>query len=276
MFVSHTAEFRDFPKAKSYVAEVERAVSAAGHVIVDMSDFPAADQPTAQICGERVRECDVYVGVLGTRYGSPVRDVPAMSYTELEFNTATEAKKDRLIFMLDTDADDVGIPASQLTDRQFGDRQDAFRGRVKDSGLVKQSFDSPARLGWLVERSLRELAETRRRMDSGLKREQIPEEPQPVRASKFVNPPPAVAPTWFQDRQVETGVLARYVTDPGIRMVTVVGRGGIGKTAHGVPAAEASQVRVIAREIGDRNYESPSWATWVTAITVSGGLPAGD
>jgi hypothetical protein len=40
-----------------------------------------------------------------------------------------------------------------------------------------------------------------------------------------------VAPTWFQDRQVETGVLARYVTDPGIRMVTVVGRGGIGKTA---------------------------------------------
>jgi hypothetical protein len=94
----------------------------------------------------------------------------------------------------------------------------------------------------LVERSLRELAETRRRMDSGLKGEQIPEEPQPVRASKFVNPPPAVAPTWFQDRQVEaptwfqdrqveTGVLARYVTDPGIRMVTVVGRGGIGKTA---------------------------------------------
>jgi hypothetical protein len=136
VFVSHTAELRDFPKAKSYVAEVEWAVSAAGHVIVDMSDFPAADQPAAQICGERVRECDVYVGVLGTRYGSPVRDVPEMSYTELEFNTATEAKKDRLIFMLDTDADDVGIPASQLIDRQFGDRQDAFRGRVKDSGLA--------------------------------------------------------------------------------------------------------------------------------------------
>jgi hypothetical protein len=66
VFVSHTAELRDFPKAKSYVAEVERAVSAAGHVIVDMSDFPAADQPAAQISGERVRECDVYVGVLGT------------------------------------------------------------------------------------------------------------------------------------------------------------------------------------------------------------------
>ena len=52
-----------------------------------------------------------------------------------------------------------------------------------------------------------------------------------MRASKFVNPPPAVAPAWFQDRQVETGLLAKYVTDPGIRMVTVTGRGGIGKTA---------------------------------------------
>jgi tetratricopeptide (TPR) repeat protein len=231
VFISHTAELRDFPKAKSYVAEVERAVSAAGHVIVDMRDFPAADQPAAEICVERVRGCDVYVGVLGTRYGSPVRDLPGVSYTELEFNTATEAKKDRLILMLDTDADDVGIPASQLIDREFGDRQDAFRGRVMKSGLVKQSFDSPARLGWLVERSLRELAETRRRIESGLQREQVPAEPQPLRAPKFVNPPPAVAPTWFQDRQVETGVLARYVTDPGIRMVTVVGRGGIGKTA---------------------------------------------
>ena len=82
-----------------------------------------------------------------------------------------------------------------------------------------------------MERSLRELADTRRRIGSGITREQVPAEPQPVRASKFVNPPPATAPTWFQDRQVETGLLARYVTDPGIRLVTVVGRGGIGKTA---------------------------------------------
>ncbi len=40
-----------------------------------------------------------------------------------------------------------------------------------------------------------------------------------------------MAPAWFQDRQVETGLLARYVTDPGIRLVTVTGRGGIGTTA---------------------------------------------
>jgi tetratricopeptide (TPR) repeat protein len=196
-----------------------------------MADFPATDQPPAELCVERVRGCDVYVGVLGTRYGSPVRDRPEVSYTELEFGTATDAGKDRLVFLLDTEAADLGIPVSALMDREFGARQDAFRGRVQDSGLVTQSFDSPAELGRLVAQSLQALAETRRRIGSGIEREQVPAEPQPVRASKFVNPAPAVAPTWFQDRQAETGLLARYVKDPGIAMVTVAGRGGVGKTA---------------------------------------------
>ena len=167
VFISHTSELRDFPEGTSYVAAVERAISAAGHVIVDMADFPAADQAPARLCAERVRGCDVYVGVLGTRYGSPVRDMPEVSYTELEFDTATEAGLDRLVFLLDTDAADVGIPLSTLIDREFGARQDAFRRRVQDSGLVTQSFASPAALGQLVERSLRDLAETRRGAGGG-------------------------------------------------------------------------------------------------------------
>jgi len=215
----------------SYVGAVERAVSAAGHVIVDMAGFPASAQAPAQVCAERVRRCDVYVGVLGTRYGSPVRDKPEVSYTELEFDTATEAGLDRLVFLLDEDAADVGIPLSALIDREFGARQDAFRRRVRAGELITQSFASPAELGQLVERSLRDLADARRRIAGGIRREQMPSGPRPVRASKFVNPPPAVAPVWFQDRQVETGLLARYVTDPGIRLVSVTGRGGIGKTA---------------------------------------------
>jgi tetratricopeptide (TPR) repeat protein len=231
VFISHTSELQEFPRGKSYVAAVKGAISAAGHVIVDMAEFPAAGQPAAQVCADRVRGCEVYVGVLGTRYGSPVRDLPEVSYTELEFDTATEADLDRLVFMLDADADDVGIPPAKLIDREFGARQDAFRRRVRDSGLTTQSFANPDKLGQLVERSLRELAETRRRIGSGIVREQVPAEPQPVRASKFVNPPPAIAPAWFQDRQVETGLLARYITDPGIAMVSVAGRGGIGKTA---------------------------------------------
>jgi hypothetical protein len=71
VFVSHTSELGDYPPGTSYVAAVERAISAAGHVIVDMADFPAADQPAARLCQDRVRCCQVYVGVLGTRYAMP-------------------------------------------------------------------------------------------------------------------------------------------------------------------------------------------------------------
>src|SRR2546430_9647794 len=84
VFISHTSELREFPKGQSYVAAVERAVSAAGHVIVDMKDFPAADQPPAELCTGRVRGCEVYLGVLGTRYGSPVRDPAGLLLTAME------------------------------------------------------------------------------------------------------------------------------------------------------------------------------------------------
>src|SRR5690348_10618269 len=106
VFISHTVELRNFPRAKSYIAEVERAISAAGHVIVDMADFPATNQPPARLCEERVQSCEVYLGIYGTRYGSPVRDKPEVSYTELEFATATEAGLDRLVFLLDVDAEE--------------------------------------------------------------------------------------------------------------------------------------------------------------------------
>jgi Domain of unknown function (DUF4062) len=51
------------------VAAVEWAISACGHVVVDMADIPAADQVPVELCRERVRSCEVYVGALGTRFG---------------------------------------------------------------------------------------------------------------------------------------------------------------------------------------------------------------
>jgi len=60
-----------------------------------------------------------------------------------------------------------------------------------------------------------------------------PARPQPEKPSraKFVNPPPVTAPTYFQDRHVETERLAGFLAEPDARLVTVVGRGGVGKTA---------------------------------------------
>jgi Domain of unknown function (DUF4062) len=74
--------------------------------------LPRRRPDPAHLYADLVRGCEVSVGVLGTRYGSPVPDKPEMSYTELEFDTATDADLPRLVFMLDTHADNVGIPVS--------------------------------------------------------------------------------------------------------------------------------------------------------------------
>ena len=52
--------------------------------------------------------------------------MPEVSCTEPESDTATQAGPDRLVFLPDTDAENVGIPPSKLIDHEFGARQDAI------------------------------------------------------------------------------------------------------------------------------------------------------
>ncbi len=263
VFVSHTSELREFPRGRSYVAAVERAVTACGHVIVDMADFPAADLPSARLCTDRVTSCDVYIGVLGTRYGSPVRDRPDVSYTELEFEAATKAGLHRLVFMLDTEADVAGIPPSGLIDLEFGARQESFRRRVQ-AALGTRSFADPGTLGQLAERSLRELAGKHRAADGA-----VP----PVRLAPR---PEFLAGRESLLRELDA-LLAGGPGRPGPRTAVLCGLGGAGKTsvaveyahrhvtevgvcwqfAAGDPAVLAAEFAVLAAQLGVRDTGDP-------------------
>jgi tetratricopeptide (TPR) repeat protein len=144
VFLSHTSELREFPVGRSFVDAAEAAVSRAGGAVADMAYFSAGEDKPSVYCQEMVRGCDVYIGLIGLRYGSPVRDRPDASYTELEFDTATEAGLQRLIFMLDEDAA-VPVPPTRLLDREVDRqvRQRAFRARLLDAGVMIRRFSSP-------------------------------------------------------------------------------------------------------------------------------------
>ena len=76
--------------------------------------------------------------------------------------------------------------------------------------------------------------QTSERIDTGLERERQPEKPVTkvvVSRARFVNPPPMAAPGHFQDRHVETGQVADFLRAADLRVMTVAGRGGLGKTA---------------------------------------------
>jgi tetratricopeptide (TPR) repeat protein len=73
--------------------------------------------------------------------------------------------------------------------------------------------------------------EQKRKIDQAIEREtQRPLPESPARVT-IVNRPPASPPLRFLDRTAETRVIGQFLRDPSKRLMTIIGRGGVGKTA---------------------------------------------
>ncbi|RSD13158.1 FxSxx-COOH system tetratricopeptide repeat protein [Amycolatopsis eburnea] len=151
VFLSHTSELDELPKPRSFVAAAKDAVAAAGDAVVDMSAFTARDATPEQLDREMLAEADIYVLIAGFRYGMPVRGRPEVSYTEQEFEIATVAGMERLVFVV---AEGAEGPSELFRDLQYGARQEAFRKRLPDSGLTITMVSSPGELATKLERAL--------------------------------------------------------------------------------------------------------------------------
>lgn len=104
------------------------------------------------------------------------------------------------------------------------------RSRVEDDiaelqrqiAELQQAIDNPAAAQQRTQRSIQ----------AGLERERQPAKPAADEArTRFINRPPMQPPAYFQDRHVETRLIVNFLKDESLRLMTVIGRGGAGKTA---------------------------------------------
>ena len=145
VFLSSTS--RDL---ETYREAVHRAIDGLpGFSLVKMEDFGARAASAKELCAGLVRECELFVGLMGHYYGScPPGE--AVSFTELEYRTATAAGLPRLMFLA---PDEFLIPASLRESDESFKRQQALRREVMTE-LVVAAFDSPEKLASAVTRAL--------------------------------------------------------------------------------------------------------------------------
>jgi hypothetical protein len=231
VFVSHTSDMDEFPEGRSFVQAALDAVGRAGMASVDMRYFAARDGKPADYCRQRVRECEIYVAVIGFRYGSIVPGEP-VSYTELEFDEAGAAGLPRLVFLLDKSA---GLPAPLVDADQSA--VEGFRQRLQDAGLIVPSFTSTTNLELEVFHALVE--------EAGGVLAAAQRTAQPTVAERYLLPPEATA---FIGRDDELGRIIAGVTETAgsggvVAIHAIDGMPGVGKTALAVRVAHELSAR---------------------------------
>jgi hypothetical protein len=213
-----------------------------------MEYFTGRDSMPVEYCQHAVAEADVYVGIIGLHYGSLVKDRPDVSYTELEFETATDRGLPRLIFLLDETAE-LPIPAGHLVDLEHGRRQFDFRRRLEDS-LVVTRVSSPAQLELRLYQSLVEL--TARSAENA----------EPVRTGDVGTVGASVAvPLGRLPLEVRGRVELLHWLRSQHGLIVLAGMGGVGKSTV---AAELARLEQHERLVW--------WVSVTDASSVAGGV----
>lgn len=122
-------------------------------------------------CLERVRNADIYIGIIGTRYGSIAKD--GKSYTQLEYEEAILHKKRILIYVIDEDEHPVLL---KYVDRgDDAQRLREFRQAVLSEHICKK-FLSPDDLARIISIDLINLFEEMgKNIRAAIQRNDIPQ-----------------------------------------------------------------------------------------------------
>ncbi|BAO06343.1 hypothetical protein SGHV062 [Enterococcus mundtii QU 25] len=127
IFISST--YLDLKEERQKVVE---AVLSAGHIPAGMELFHAGDETQKELIEEWINDSDIYVLILGGRYGS--LDSDGQSYTEWEYDKAKELNKPRFSLVLTKEYLDNKVHAGLIngTDLEYNTQNLVdFRDKVK-------------------------------------------------------------------------------------------------------------------------------------------------
>jgi len=157
VFISHTQSMRTHPAGQSFVEGAEEAVNSVdGAKAFHMGFFPAADEAPAAYSLRQLEKADVFLAVIGFDAGSRVPSDPR-SYTELEFDGATELRRERLVFLLRPDS----AYLEGVNPRRVAPEQARFRHRLETSGATVAYFDDVGDLKYKVRQAVEQSVRTR-------------------------------------------------------------------------------------------------------------------
>lgn len=158
VFVSST--YRDLAE---YRETLRLALETSGHSFHGMEHFGAQPDPPLATCLTELEHCDIYVALIGARYGSaPTRY--RRSYTEVEYEKARELKMPCVILVLDEEAE-----VKQSIIEREGDARERLEGlkrRLRRNHTV-ETFRAPDDAAWKILAALRVIETAKREREEG-------------------------------------------------------------------------------------------------------------
>ena len=202
---------------------VEQAIAELRLEAVRAETLGSQPVSSRQACLEMARQCDIYLGIYGTRYGW-VPSGDEVSVTEMEFQEARKRGKDILVYVKD-------VPEREEAQVEFLRRVEDF-----DKGLFRRPyFTTPEQLAEWVKEDIAGLVSRRYREG---------EEAVETRGKLIAVPdlPPHFLPRPDDLEPLKAAVLADVDTGT-THKVGVQGMGGIGKSVLTAALARDDEVR---------------------------------
>ena len=122
-----------------------------------MEDFGSRSESSLETSLSELRECTIYLGIIGMRYGSVVENF-GKSITQLEYETADEQRLEILLYLIDEDNARI---APKFADYENAMKLQKFKKILKDKHTVSY-FTTPDDLKIRIEKDLERLLISRK------------------------------------------------------------------------------------------------------------------